>query len=65
MIAIVQPKGSTFCVLIKLIELFENDILFQWEVRNVQWTTAVIEVASTGWALNDSFAPFAAIANRR
>lgn len=34
MIAIVQPEGSTFCVLIKLINLFENDILFQWEVRN-------------------------------
>ena len=36
MIAIVQPAGATFCVLIKLIDLFENDILFQWEVRNVQ-----------------------------
>ena len=36
MIAIVQPEGSTFGVLIKLIDLFENDILFQWEVRNVQ-----------------------------
>lgn len=35
MIAIVQPEGSTFCVLIKLIDLFENDVLFQWEVRNV------------------------------
>lgn len=35
MIAIVQPGGATFCVLIKLIDLFENDILFQWEVRNV------------------------------
>ena len=34
MIVIVQPEGSTFCVLIKLIDLFENDILFQWEVRN-------------------------------
>lgn len=34
MIAIVQPAGSTFCVLIKLLDLFENDILFQWEVRN-------------------------------
>ena len=36
MIAIVLPEESTFCVLIKLINLFENDILFQWEVRNVQ-----------------------------
>ena len=36
MIAIIQPEGSTFCVLIKLIDLFENDILFQWESRNVQ-----------------------------
>lgn len=34
MIAIVQPEGATFCVLIKLIDLFDNDILFQWEVRN-------------------------------
>ena len=34
MIAVVQPSNSDFCVLIKLIELFENDILFQWEVRN-------------------------------
>lgn len=33
-IAVVQPQGSSFCVLIKLLELFENDILFQWEVRN-------------------------------
>lgn len=36
MIAIVQPERSTFCVLVKLIDLFENDILFQWEVRNAQ-----------------------------
>jgi diaminohydroxyphosphoribosylaminopyrimidine deaminase/5-amino-6-(5-phosphoribosylamino)uracil reductase len=36
MIAIVQPEGSTFSVFIKLIDLFENDILFQREVRNVQ-----------------------------
>lgn len=35
MIAIVQPEGSTFCVLVKLIDLFEKDILVQWEVRNV------------------------------
>jgi diaminohydroxyphosphoribosylaminopyrimidine deaminase/5-amino-6-(5-phosphoribosylamino)uracil reductase len=34
MIAIVQPVGATFCVLIKLIDLFSDDILFQWEVRN-------------------------------
>lgn len=34
-IAIVQPSGATFCVLIKLLEVFENDVLFQWEVRNV------------------------------
>ena len=42
MIAIVQPEGSTFVVLIKLIDLFENDIRFQWEVRNVQLRTAII-----------------------
>lgn len=34
MIAVVQPAGATFCVLVRLIELYENDILFQWEVRN-------------------------------
>lgn len=34
-IAIVQPAGETFCVLIKLLEIFENDVIFQWEVRNV------------------------------
>ena len=34
MIATVQPIGSTFFVLIKLIDIFENDIIFQWEVRN-------------------------------
>jgi diaminohydroxyphosphoribosylaminopyrimidine deaminase/5-amino-6-(5-phosphoribosylamino)uracil reductase len=34
MIAIVKPNNSTFCVLIKLLELFENDILFQWKMRN-------------------------------
>lgn len=34
MIAVVQPAGSTFCVLVKLNELFDNDIIFQWEVRN-------------------------------
>lgn len=36
MIAIVQTEGSTFCVVVKLINLFENDILFQWEVRNAK-----------------------------
>lgn len=36
MISIVQPEGATFCVLIRLIDLFESDILFHWEVRNVQ-----------------------------
>ena len=34
MIAIVQPSGATFCVLIKLKEIFDKDILIQWEVRN-------------------------------
>lgn len=34
MIAIVQPAGATFSVLVKLIDVFDNDILFQWEVRN-------------------------------
>ena len=34
MIAIVQPFSATFCVLVKLNEVFDNDILFQWEVRN-------------------------------
>lgn len=34
MIAVVKPSDATFCVLIKLVELFENDIIFQWEVRN-------------------------------
>lgn len=33
-IAIVKPNNATFCVLIKLLELYDNDILFQWEVRN-------------------------------
>ena len=36
MIAVVNPKGSEFCVLIKLLDLWENDILFQWEVRSAQ-----------------------------
>jgi len=34
MIAIVKPMGATFCILIKLIELYQNDILIQWEVRD-------------------------------
>ncbi|WP_199322191.1 deaminase [Leptolyngbya sp. FACHB-321] len=34
MIAVVQPANTGFCVLVKLIDLFESDILFQWEVRN-------------------------------
>lgn len=34
MIAIVKPNGATFCVLVKLLELYDNDILFQWEIRN-------------------------------
>lgn len=33
-IAVVRPAGATFCVLVKLLEIFENDILFQWEMRN-------------------------------
>jgi diaminohydroxyphosphoribosylaminopyrimidine deaminase/5-amino-6-(5-phosphoribosylamino)uracil reductase len=33
-IAIVQPSGATFCILVKLNEIFEKDILFQWEVRH-------------------------------
>ena len=35
MIAVVQPVNSNFCVLVKLLDLFENDILFQWEVRSI------------------------------
>jgi hypothetical protein len=34
MIAVIHPAKTGFCVLIKLVDLFENDILFQWEVRN-------------------------------
>lgn len=34
MIAIVKPHNSTFYVLIQLLDLFQNDILFKWEVRN-------------------------------
>jgi len=35
-IAIVKPPGATFCVLIKLLAIYEADILFQWEVRNIE-----------------------------
>jgi diaminohydroxyphosphoribosylaminopyrimidine deaminase/5-amino-6-(5-phosphoribosylamino)uracil reductase len=34
MIAIVKPNNATFCVLIKLLELYDKDILFQWEITN-------------------------------
>jgi diaminohydroxyphosphoribosylaminopyrimidine deaminase/5-amino-6-(5-phosphoribosylamino)uracil reductase len=34
MIAIVKPNNASFCILVKLLELYQNDILFQWEVRN-------------------------------
>ena len=34
MIAIVQPEGSTFYVLVELLQLFQNDILFRWACRN-------------------------------
>lgn len=34
MIAVVKPSTATFYALIKLIDIFEKDILFQWEVRN-------------------------------
>jgi diaminohydroxyphosphoribosylaminopyrimidine deaminase / 5-amino-6-(5-phosphoribosylamino)uracil reductase len=34
MISVVQPAGATFYVLVRLLEIYENDILFQWEVRN-------------------------------
>lgn len=33
-IAVVQPASAGFCVLVRLLDLYENDILFQWEVRN-------------------------------
>lgn len=34
MIAVVKPARATFCVLVKLLELYENDILVSWELRN-------------------------------
>jgi diaminohydroxyphosphoribosylaminopyrimidine deaminase/5-amino-6-(5-phosphoribosylamino)uracil reductase len=33
-IAIVKPSYATFYVLIQLLEVFDNDIIFKWEVRN-------------------------------
>ncbi|MBC8798459.1 MULTISPECIES: deaminase [Shewanella] len=33
-IAIVKPSSATFYVLIQLVEIFDNDIIFRWEVRN-------------------------------
>ncbi|EPN5406895.1 deaminase [Vibrio cholerae] len=33
-IAIVKPPNSTFYVLIQVVEIFDNDIIFKWEVRN-------------------------------
>jgi diaminohydroxyphosphoribosylaminopyrimidine deaminase/5-amino-6-(5-phosphoribosylamino)uracil reductase len=33
-IAVVYPEGSTFFVLVELLELYENDILFRWACRN-------------------------------
>lgn len=33
-IAVVQPEGATFCVLVQLINLFDNYIIFRTEVRN-------------------------------
>lgn len=35
MIAVVKPSNTTFCILIHLLEIYEKDILFQWELRNV------------------------------
>ena len=35
-IAVVWPIGSTFCVIVKLEEIFQSDILFTWEVRNTR-----------------------------
>jgi len=34
MIAIAKPLNATFCVLVKVVEIYDNDILFQYEVRN-------------------------------
>lgn len=35
MIAVVYPTSATFCLLVKLLDLYENAILFQWEFRNL------------------------------
>ena len=32
--AIVKPSNTIFYVLIELIDIFEKDIIFQWEARN-------------------------------
>src|SRR5699024_12023106 len=34
MVAIVKPANTTFFLLIQLVEIFENDIIFKWQVRN-------------------------------
>ncbi|MBE7443704.1 MAG: CMP deaminase [Flavobacteriales bacterium] len=34
MIAVVKPRNATFCIIVKLLTIYENDILFQWEMRN-------------------------------
>ena len=34
MIAIVKPTNASFYTYIKLKEIFKNDIVFQWEVRD-------------------------------
>lgn len=34
MIAVVRPQSAGFCVLVRLLDLYERDILIQWEVRN-------------------------------
>ena len=36
MIAIICPVGATFCLLVKLVDIYEKDILFQWEMRNLK-----------------------------
>lgn len=34
MIAIVKPSNATFYVLIQMMDIFQSDIIFKWEVRN-------------------------------
>ncbi|WDI32614.1 deaminase [Hyphococcus flavus] len=34
MISIVKPNDVNFCLLVKLLELHENDIIVEWQVRN-------------------------------